>query len=382
MRIKLLAFILTLASWSQAQQPRYGPAAVKSSADTAVSVFVGHYGEVLEFSDDFVVQAKMSGLVESVYFYPKLDPTLPPGSAPQLFEPKPSDFKPENFERLNLRELVIVPKDAPGGYRTLAELEDAKHREFDDRKMKGGDYRWLEMTGWSSKSFEILIYNPARHWQIYSETKSEFYIFTTGREPNNAEPLVASLNSFVMTHSTHNHLEPGEWKKMLPDPTDDLADFLKADAFFLWLLFMAMFIRSWRKRLTIVSLSMLVFANGLTIFSYLAVFFEATTRIPLFFLRNDQTLDIACSVLAAMACLWGVISLRARNPKMSLVLSLGSIWYFFYSPFNFDHFRSLFTLDEWIHECNPMAFGAFYCGSIIGFIFGLTIRPASMYDEN
>lgn len=90
------------------------------------TLFVGHFGETLVVHYGWTAKAEIRGVAEIVHIHRKSHDDF--GLRP--FQPKPSDFKLENFAPMGLMELVVVPKNAPGGLRTLAELRAAKEKEL------------------------------------------------------------------------------------------------------------------------------------------------------------------------------------------------------------------------------------------------------------
>ena len=148
-----------------------------ASEGSTRSIYVGHYGEAVEFPYGWTAEPSMRGLTEAVYFHRKSDDLL--GLHP--FQPKESDYKPENFAAMRLIELVVVPKNAPGGLRDLKALRGAKEKEL---TASGADYEIIDEMSepyfWPHGSFHVEIKRPYRLRQTYSESATEFYILTAG----------------------------------------------------------------------------------------------------------------------------------------------------------------------------------------------------------
>ncbi|PIR17845.1 MAG: hypothetical protein COV48_08220, partial [Elusimicrobia bacterium CG11_big_fil_rev_8_21_14_0_20_64_6] len=142
------------------------------------SLFVGHYGETVEFPSSWTAEAEMRGETEAVFFHSKFEDDF----QNKPLRPKKSDYRPENFTPMGLMELVVLPKDAPGGLGSLAAIRDAKELEL---KEQGADYEMLDKTrepGWPQATFHVKMHQPYRLWQTYSESPSAFYILTVGGE--------------------------------------------------------------------------------------------------------------------------------------------------------------------------------------------------------
>lgn len=140
------------------------------------SIFVGHYGEVIEFPYGWTAEAELRGMTEAAYFHRKSHDVF--GFKP--FNPKPADYKLENFAPLGLMELVVVPKNAPGGLRRLADIRAAKEKEL---KASGAAFRIYENPlggDWPLGTFVVVMQAPHRIEQTYAESPSEFYILTEG----------------------------------------------------------------------------------------------------------------------------------------------------------------------------------------------------------
>ena len=140
------------------------------------SFFVGHYGEMIEFPYSWIAEAELRGKTEAVYFHRKFSDDknrLP-------FQPKPADYTLENFARLELMELIVIPKNAPGGLRSLKAIRRAKEEEI---AKTGADSKIIDETNeyaWPRGTFHVKTLKPHSTVQTYGESPKEFYILTTG----------------------------------------------------------------------------------------------------------------------------------------------------------------------------------------------------------
>ncbi|PIR15762.1 MAG: hypothetical protein COV48_12560 [Elusimicrobia bacterium CG11_big_fil_rev_8_21_14_0_20_64_6] len=138
------------------------------------SLFVGHYGEAIKIPYGWTAKAELHEATEIVYIHRKSHDDF--GYKP--FQPKPADFKLENFAPMGLMELVVVPKNVPGGLRSLQEIRLAKERELE---AAGAAYETSdEGSAWPRGTFRVGIWRPYRVVQTYSQSAKEFYIFTEG----------------------------------------------------------------------------------------------------------------------------------------------------------------------------------------------------------
>jgi hypothetical protein len=233
-----LAIVLALgAGRSYAREPAPSPAASSENAEFSVTldkkemrnVFVGHYGETLHLSSDWTAEAILRGPIEIVYFRERSDP--PPSEWPKeikrnrsdstvvfhrpAFKIKPEEFTPENMAPLRLMQLMVIPKNAPGGFASLEKMRAAKN---DELKGSGASFE-LRETGdypWTPDTFWVLISTPTRIFQLYTQNEKQFFILTAGATPFDEavdEPgygsavsrLSNSLSTFVYnTRGTHS----------------------------------------------------------------------------------------------------------------------------------------------------------------------------------
>lgn len=165
--------------------------------DPGENIFIGHFGETLRLYNRLVVDAKMQGPMERVNLHFK---TVDPSnvfSAP--FLPQAKDYIPENFARLRLMQMLVIPKDVPGGFRSLQALREAKVKElsaaghpFDLRQI--GEYPWTPET------FSVSISTPYPLYQLYTQSDKNFFILTSGASPlalDPKDPFLSSVTSEI-----------------------------------------------------------------------------------------------------------------------------------------------------------------------------------------
>lgn len=139
-------------------------------------MFVGHYGETIELPHNWTAEAELRDETEVVYLHRKSHDDF--GFRP--FQPKKADYKPETFTQMGLAELVVIPKDAPGGLRSLKAIRAAKESEL---KQIGAEYKIFNETGggdWHLTTFHVNTNKPYKLRQTYAESPNEFYILTMG----------------------------------------------------------------------------------------------------------------------------------------------------------------------------------------------------------
>lgn len=156
------------------------------AGDSGENVFVGHFGETIRLAYFWAVDASMQGPMEVVNFHlATVDPTNPITSP--RFSPTKKEYVPENFARLRLMQMLVIPKDVPGGFYSLAKLREAKAKEL---AATGGDYKLQDLGGssWPPDSFQILISKPQRLFQAYTQSDKNFFIVTSGASPYDEHP--------------------------------------------------------------------------------------------------------------------------------------------------------------------------------------------------
>lgn len=178
-----IVVVLTMAPrpiLAQKIRPHPEPDLVKY-LDTYVD-YVGRYGEVFKLNSDWQIVPEMQGKVEVINYYPKYAHDRPAGSL-KLFRPKASDFAPENFSRLGLVQLAIIPRSSDV-YRSLDELKEAKIQNL---QASGVRFQVLDYPSpaplngsWPAGTFEIYVSSPYRLSQLYTATQNYLAILTHG----------------------------------------------------------------------------------------------------------------------------------------------------------------------------------------------------------
>lgn len=155
---------------------------------TGDNVFVGHYGEVLSYDEDWTAEPAMQGLLEVVRFHAKRKGWGVSGNlvfAP--YSPKPEEYVPEKFASMGLAQLFVIPKDAPNGFPSLSKLRAAKEKELAASglgyKIVSPDHNDL---AWPQDTFFVSVSTPYHLFQQYTQSDKNFFIFTAGNNPFNA----------------------------------------------------------------------------------------------------------------------------------------------------------------------------------------------------
>lgn len=141
------------------------------------SLYIGNYGEPIEIHYGWTADARMVGETEIVYFHPKFKDGV---HRRQPYRPKQSDYTAENFAPMRLIELVVIPKNAPGGFPSLKAIRIAKEKELTQNHIDFEANEVSDDATWPLGTFHIQTTRPYRLWQIYSESSKEFYILTLG----------------------------------------------------------------------------------------------------------------------------------------------------------------------------------------------------------
>jgi hypothetical protein len=225
------------------------------------NVFTGHSGELLRFDSDWTAEAVMRGLTEEIHFHEKT--TDPSKLSAPPYEPKPQDYIPENFARMRLMELLVIPKNAPNSPATLRKLREIRDREL---VASGVSYRILPpqhgYDNWPQDTFGVSISSPYRLFQQYSQDRNNFFILTTGVVPED------SAQGYVMElfNSLQKYLEPS-----IRQVSEDHLIYKNRRFSIPWVLFI--FIAAligtrpkqagWSRRLRLIGRTMIVFLTAL-----------------------------------------------------------------------------------------------------------------------
>lgn len=149
----------------------------RTSDEYPRSIYVGNYGETLEIPGGWAAEAEMHGEAEVVRFHRAYKDLL----KLHPYDVKGSDYKPENFTKMGLIQVIVIPKTAPGGFHDLAAMRRAK--EADLRKesveygLKDAD---VNNAFWTPPAFDVVVTRPYRLAQTYAQSRSELFILTTG----------------------------------------------------------------------------------------------------------------------------------------------------------------------------------------------------------
>ncbi len=144
--------------------------------------YVGHFGEVFKLRGGEEIDAFMSGGAEVINLHSTFRPHRP-GDDWVRFRTNPSDFEPEKFTRLEMTQLIIIPRSSDA-FRSLADLKEAKLR---DLKASGVTFKVYDHPhfpafrgDWPAGSFEIAVLAPYLLDQLYTATSSFTCILTSG----------------------------------------------------------------------------------------------------------------------------------------------------------------------------------------------------------
>lgn len=397
----LLAGVLSLAcAQSFAREPQAPPSPDVDGSSTRtggiraiphqsgygeISLFVGQYGEAIEIPYYWAADAESRGQTEAVYFHRKYsdDQHRVP------FQPKPAEYKPEDFSRLELMELVVIPKNAPGGLRSLAAIRRAKETEL---ARSGLQFKIIDEKNeyaWPRGTFYVETVSPYRLFQTYSESPSEFYIFTVGdgsAVPHSlgekraadydytAERAVASLRKHLL--AVHKKT-PGEfWFKPEPRPTGGfLAEFKQFRlGVAATLLTAVMTILSFWPGSSLAVRRTRLFGRSLLLFSaFAATAGFLSVYIPVRFIgfnwRNSSSAELIPILL--MPVIGGIAALRfgSARPRRVLMWTLGLS-----AIFALDLYRGI-LLDS-VSPSGTMAYEITLYLYVLGLVFGLVFALA------
>lgn len=159
------------------------PIGAPTAGPNGAGLFIGHYGEAFAIPYGWTAEAELHGATETVYIHRKSHDDF----GLQPFRPQPSDYKLENFARLGLLELIVVPKNIPGGLRSLSDIRAAKEKEL---KSISATFRIDDANdadSWPPQTFHVGIQHPYRILQTYTESPSEFFILTAGQRLQSGE---------------------------------------------------------------------------------------------------------------------------------------------------------------------------------------------------
>lgn len=183
----------------------YEPSAPPPTLTDGENVFIGHYGEIVRLAYFWTADASMKGEMEVVNFHlAKQDPFAVVSPA---FQPAQKDYAPENFARLRLMQMLVIPKDVPGGFKSLRTLREAKTSEL---AAAGGSYK-LQSLGevWPPDSFQLWVSAPHQFFQVYTQDEKNIFIVTSGASPYDSPPADPVLTNATvrLLNSLSDHLD-------------------------------------------------------------------------------------------------------------------------------------------------------------------------------
>ncbi len=321
-----------------------------------INVFVGYYGEVIEFSLNEKAWAHMRGPIEDVRIYPK------------TLSAKP-DFNPRNFQSLGLNQLLVIPKGLPHGYRQLSELIAAKKAELEKQRHTGLIHYDIKRPSghliWPKESREFVIENlnplPFTYWQIYSQSPHEFFIWNTGIDPTVSKgPDMDSLARYLMDRFPAPPLTRRQeiWRDITYASFRAFASFIthkslrlllvgRRALLFFNLIFLSMIFLSYatkRSKLRAAGILLLTFSNAFAAFAFFTLL-AAQSQL----LNSPRSAFFICVEIAFFATIaflcWFFARLwQAKNMKTVLLVSFVLIaylaWVHYYgsnSPLGWDY---------------------------------------------
>lgn len=229
-RSMILAVSLALAAaQAVAREPKAPPSPTDPGArasttlkpeaeDSSMNVFVGHFGETVQLAYIWAADAFMQGPMEVVNFhFAKIEPmkvVSPP------FNPPKKEYVPENFARLRLMQMLVIPKDVPGGIESLNKLREAKAKEL---ASSGIGYELLDlgMGTWPPDSFQVWVSTPYILFQAYTQSDKNLLIVTSGASPYDEHPADPILtNSTVQLLGSLSTYLDGFGRALRKPPSD------------------------------------------------------------------------------------------------------------------------------------------------------------------
>lgn len=174
----LAAYFTLFAGTASSQAPAANYTLTRDSASLE-NVFSGHYGESLRMSQFWIARAELQGSIEVVYFHPdRVDP-LKHFSPP--YKPGNEEFVPENFGKLRLIQMKVIPKK--GGPRSMKELRDSREKELAEAGVQAKFQTPVGLGSWPADSFQVMISTPYTLFQAYAAGGEHFFVMTSGTSP-------------------------------------------------------------------------------------------------------------------------------------------------------------------------------------------------------
>jgi len=250
----------------------------------------------------------LRGPVEIVRFHQKKVDLEDYYSPP--FNPTPGEYIPENFTRLRLMQLKVIPKSALGGLRPLSKLKETREHELAAAglgyKIMRVDYPWPKGTFWVSIS------TPYRLFERYTQSDEHIFILTVGE--NKEDPLLTNPAERI-SGSLSTYLEQFQRKLM-----DDALVYENPVILYIWLLVCALAgafalmppRRRWLRRLSLVGKSSLIFVNTLAFIGWLFILIGWRYRLDRW--ANDGTALMFTSLVMPWVSRGISLHLGGRRP--------------------------------------------------------------------
>ena len=343
---------------------------VTSDSKTFDNVFVGHYGEVFHFNYLYAAEPEMKNLMEVVRFH-ELQVKNKNGTFVP-FEPKIEEYIPRNFTPMRLGQLIVIPKDAPNGFRSLTELRKVKEKEL---AASGFGYEMrvfsFDRDYWPDETFEVLTSTPYRLYQLYSQSDKNFFILTSGI----VDPLSPTSGDLRGTYdSLQEYLAQFRRKD-----TKEYLVYKYPRLAIPWVLIIVIAGTlglfpgrddGWRRRLRLAGRATLVFSVTLPVLGLVAVYIGWSHRLDKWVNMGSISLCLAAVlpfVCAAMSAWLGGKRLRRAFLWMAGVNLLPALAAFTVA---FTYFHGFGRIDsrEFVGVCSSLIF----LGFLDGIAFGLT----------
>jgi hypothetical protein len=290
------------------------PPITATPAQPELGVFVGNFGELLKYPTGYIAEAQMHGSKEVVILHPaSLD-----------LQKIGDSFRPEDFEKHGLVELLVIPKNPAGTQATKADAPESL-KALCNRKAETlyeGEVKHLWHTcdpdrgcpivgyDWPRGTCQFIVQTPYRLFQIYTESKTEFYVLTSAKDFAEPQmlPIVFSLRDSIGPPSLKAH----PWKKIAPTDVELIIWFVFNSGVIVLLLLLAIPLKRWRTRLFYIGTSSVASINLMMAFG-LAV--TAAAHLLAVAAINDSIVIGFTGACLAPLIAWAVARrLKAMSP--------------------------------------------------------------------
>lgn len=364
MRIALLVLILFAAA----------PGVVRGAESPSNDVIIGHFGEAIALPYGWMAEPAMHDGTEIVHIHKRTHKLVhtPQGTGYELDIPPDSDYRPENFTPRDLMQLIAAPKDAPGGYRNLDDLRQAKARELAAR---GIVHKIEDNCGFGQRfsfppgSFQVWIDSPYRLYQCYTASPEAIFILSSG------DPRPAAGGSLAIASAldgVQRSLEKSLAAVNPPKPADIDRRAFK-DLWKLWLAVSAFFILlmlvpgtgAYVARLNAIGYDALLFFNSAFLMGFLipaaAYHYNLGTRI----FRNSGDMAVFPIILAPLILRQIARRSRGTDGRRTLMWAAGAAVLFIAICVQ-DHF-------EPFPGAADVILGSTLICSLAGIVFGIVL---------